>query len=362
MRHMKIVLAVGVALALCATAMADALPLGGYTGPVYMHINDYSMGAIYDPTGQPEDEWLPVASVDILVPTTGGVNNESGWSIVEVDQVFSADLLEGTNTMVPLDELWNASSNNRGKEVYGLLYGKQDLFVKFNSDGTQDFLFESDIIDIYVQDTGTYAAETREFLGLAADGSEDPASGIFGAAGSSGRFALDKYVGIGFDDAGAPIADLALRLESEEGYYPVPELNPITLLPTEFADPKYNDVEGRAHFAFDAVTGTGSGDVDAFYSVIGGDQADWWDGPEVAIGNSEYGIFTPQRFLTAEFDGADFRVHATNSPVARTALFDWLTQSSDPVTAHLIPEPMTMLGVLTGIGGLAGYVRKRRRD
>ena len=38
----------------------------------------------------------------------------------------------------------------------------------------------------------------------------------------------------------------------------------------------------------------------------------------------------------------------------------WMVISNDPVEATVVPEPLTMLGVLASVGGIAGYIRKRR--
>ena len=39
----------------------------------------------------------------------------------------------------------------------------------------------------------------------------------------------------------------------------------------------------------------------------------------------------------------------------------WLLRTSDPLEGDLVPEPVTMAGLLLGVGCLGGYVRKRKR-
>jgi hypothetical protein len=39
----------------------------------------------------------------------------------------------------------------------------------------------------------------------------------------------------------------------------------------------------------------------------------------------------------------------------------YLTINTSPSSSPHVPEPVTMLGVFTGLGGLAGYLRRRRR-
>ena len=38
----------------------------------------------------------------------------------------------------------------------------------------------------------------------------------------------------------------------------------------------------------------------------------------------------------------------------------WLVTSEDPMLVELIPEPLTMLGLFMGLGGVGAYIRKRR--
>lgn len=350
MNKAKTLLMFGAVLAMTATAGAAPVPFShGWTGPAYMHIVDFSMGTLYDlgPEGQ-VNTWYPADDPNFVAvdsPATGAVDGESGWSIVRVDQIFEGVVL-APNTIGSTNEgnpLYDVGGFTGGKEVYGLIHSRDDLFVRINDDGTQQFMFQGDRVDLYVQDTGTYADATRAFLGLPADGSGDPATGIWGAAGSSGRLGGTTYVGIGYDEFGVAIPGaLALVLDSEAGYFPAAGLN---------ADPNYDAVEGRASFEPAIGIPSGSGDSDLFYSVIGGDQALRWD----------TNFFTPTRASGAEFMRADFRVHTTNAPVVPSGPFDWLLQSSDPVTAAVVvPEPITMIGAFLGISGIGAYIRKRR--
>ena len=71
------------------------------------------------------------------------------------------------------------------------------------------------------------------------------------------------------------------------------------------------------------------------------------------------GALTPDAHLSL-----NSTLKPTNKPNdTNPALTAWDVASSDPITGHVevIPEPVTMFGVLAGIGGLFGYIRKRRK-
>jgi hypothetical protein len=316
-----------------------------------MHVNDYAQGQLYDPSQFESDVWVDVSTLpeSAIIRATGAIDNDS-WSITRIDAIYDG-IASGPNTISPQNTsnpIYDIGGFNGGMEVYGILHGKQDLFVRYNSDdGTFDFLSADENIDIFVQPIGTYATETRTFLGLPLDGSGDPATTIWGAAGSSARFGANVYVGIGYTAGGVGLLGpaipnaLSLVYESEAGYFPGGTL---------LANPAFDAVEERSFY--EPAGASGSGHADAYYSVVGGDPGywQWW--------NTNY--FTPTRTSGADFLNADLRIHITDTPVTPAGAFDWLVQSSDPVTTAVIPEPLTMISAFFGLTGLGAYIRKRR--
>jgi hypothetical protein len=236
----------------------------------------------------------------------GGKPGEDSWGVFWISQIFKGSLT-GPNNITPIDlahPLWSVGQG--GVEIAGAYFNRTDIGVQFNADGSVDFEFVGDTAELFVQPVGTYDN---------------------GAAGSSGRIAgQDKYATIGYDGAGAQLAGAVkfLTTKSEAGFFG-------TLAATE----------GIAHFIPSATTG--SGDTDICYSITGGTDMALWDSD----------VFIPN---PGPYNNADARLHVTNSPVTQTAVFDWLTSSSDPMTASFVPEPATLS--LLALGGLAVLRRK----
>ena len=61
-------------------------------------------------------------------------------------------------------------------------------------------------------------------------------------------------------------------------------------------------------------------------------------------------VFSPTKTvdILIAFDGTD-----TNSGL-------WLLRTTDPIEGDMVPEPLTMAGLMLGIGSLVGYIRRRR--
>ena len=94
---------------------------------------------------------------------------------------------------------------------------------------------------------------------------------------------------------------------------------------------------------------TGGGHADLYYSVTGGSpQWKYWDTD----------FFTPIK--VGPYNPADLRLHVTDTPVAQSGEFDWITSSNDPLTGYYVPEPLTMLGVFLAVGSITGYLRRRK--
>ena len=352
MRCLTLLLIGGLVLAVSTPAWAITFTQF-WDGPVVMHVHNVAMGATYtgmlNVGGGTQAAWngtnwynygtglYDLASSPLYTPAqavsnaaTGAKPGEGGWGLVQIDQIF-AGLNAGGNNIVQLGTLlWQTGPAVVGKELVATYFNRTDLGVTF-LDTTylhQAFEYNNDTFQIWEQPSGTAGV----LLGAA--GSGEAGGGPVG----TGRLTLagvpiDKYVGIGYDSAGAQLAGATLVLSGigEVGYFG-------TLANTT----------GIADFT--VLGGTGSGGADQFYSATGGTEQLFWD----------TNFFTPTK---VGGNPADLRIHVTDSPilVKLTPTYDWLTSSSDPLTGdRTIPEPVTMAGLLLGIGCLGRYIRKRR--
>jgi hypothetical protein len=305
-----------------------------WEGPTYMHMRNKAMGTVYTgqfvdgapvPTGvflQPDggvggdgDTYPALETVD----PTGALQGEDGWGIFQVDAIFKGKLV-GTNNIIDTDvtnPLYHISDASHDVEIIGIYHGRSDDWVRFNDDdysGAWDFgddstdvEFSADRVAVYAQQKHTFRDVTRTFLG---DPLAEP-----GAAGSSARLGAAAYRGIGYDAAGNPlpeaVATLALTLASEPGYWG-----------------RFHTTEGLADFTPEGTSGTG--DIDVYYSVTGGDDQARWDSDG----------FLPTKTAGGPYANADFRIHTTDSAVQQSGAYDWLVTSSDPMTSFVnIPRP-----------------------
>jgi hypothetical protein len=346
-----------VALAVCGVAGATTIPFThAWNGPVYMHAHGYTQGTVYsgflvDGNAAPTNVWLQpgggkasdgnvYAALDIFSPSKASKPGEDGWSIIQIDSIFEGKLV-GTNNITPqnlANPLFFTGFNN--KELVGASFNRNDLWVKFNGGGEQEFLGNGETFELFVQPVGTFD-----------DGNAGSAGRILNDNGTpldtTDDFYEDKYVTAGYlsDGTADGNATLVLSGNGEPGYYPAgydPNLDgPMGDPNTEFAGD------------FTPAGTSGSGDYDTYYTITGGADA-------VQFGTSD--PFVPNRpNLGGIFNNADLRLHVTNSPVTQDGEFDWLVSFSDPITGDVIPEPLTALTVLGSAAGLAGYVRRRRR-
>jgi hypothetical protein len=120
---------------------------------------------------------------------------------------------------------------------------------------------------------------------------------------------------------------------------------------------------------FTNIGGSTSGSGSGFGMVVGGSYAPMIAGFPGAVG-SQQGKYddawdlADDGLLNGSIGGpagfrADLFVRFDVDPDELGAP-PWLAVSDDPVKFAVVPEPVTMLSALFGLGGLAGYLRKRR--
>ena len=337
MRHMKLILAIGIVLAVSATAMATSkIHFSQPWGPdeIICHVIDNGMGTIYLPYNQPLNEWLDPADVP-SVPASGANVGEDGWGIFQIDAIYKGKWVNEPNNVIDRltgsasDLLWQAGDD--GLELVGMYANRVDLAVLFAQDPISGEISQftqsmGDTYEIFSQPVGNY----------------DPSQGSSGRV-MAGMVYLDKYTGIGYQADGTPLPGAFLEgtAYTEPGYFG-------SLAATEVIS-EFTPLGGTA-----VVTGTS----DMFLTMDHSSEILFRNG-----GWLDEDVFHPTKGDPGEFNWSDLRLHVTTAPHLPEGDYDWLFTSSDPLTgAVMIPEPMTMLGVFMGISGLAGYVRKRRRD
>ena len=106
-------------------------------------------------------------------------------------------------------------------------------------------------------------------------------------------------------------------------------------------------------FDFDTFLGDGE-----LYAEVRGDGVDDWqfDSNGFDAQPDAYANGFPDTHL------ADFQIVFDSEPTTVGGDAPWDVISDDPMKTHpVIPEPVTMAGLMLGVGSLLGYVRRRRR-
>lgn len=378
MRILKIVAITGLILAVSSTAGAITFNRS-YSGPIAFDITDRESGNIYPNQGQ--GAWGPPSPIGIPVsgPLPAGIAapgaqpGEDAWGVFRINTIFSA----GVNTAHAIlqenstDILWQENVTD-GKELVGIIYGMSDIGFVESLTGTQTIETTNFHIEVWEQPFGTLDAMAKvAFPGIELGPNGVPDTGdintdddpqeIGMAQGSLGRTGLNAYTGIGVPGG---VAGAIQWLQGVGN--------------TGFLNQVWAGTEFRGVFTPGAAGASGQAEV--FFDVTGGALAgpaypsldsDWfWDtAVNVNPPFSAYAVGN-QADIRAFFNTTSNNV--SNTPAAAGTPFydaggnlisnegDWTVTSTD-VTAgiYAVPEPFTLFGVLMGVGGIAGYVRKR---
>ena len=331
MRHRTIVTAVTlVGLLLTAGGLVNA---GGppWQGTFYAHMDNYDASRVY--TGFLADGVTAVtpgvtytpAQLQYIQPTKAHDADETSWGVFRFQEVLEAEIT-GPNTITktgpPVKPIW--SEGDGGKELVGMFYDRHDLEVTFTDVGHKDADGIVPDASLYYQ---TIKSDNTKYKMWYQTWSHYDNAG----AGPDARAGQDDYPSVG-DDPGN--TDYVLMGEDAEEIFTVfdPAMYVLNLAGNVTVLP--------------STTST-------FLELTDGPWLDYFDDVFPCGG--------------ASAPSAHLSMHSTLKPTDKPHNTDptktaWDIASSDPITGSVIvPEPMTMLAVLAGMGGLFGYIRKRRK-
>jgi hypothetical protein len=314
---------VGLVLAVAGAAQAIQF-LQPYSGPIRFKFESWDMGAVYDVSNTnaiPRGSVIQgIAALDALpqYPPPGGIQpipsgpyqgqNEDGWGIFRVTEIRSDD---GLSTL-----LWSGALDSQ-REVVGMIYGAVDnaLYVDAVT-GKTTIQSDGYMFAMYEQGKGNFSP----------------------ADGSSDRLSFSKYEGVGFDSGGNMLsgATLVLSGNATTGVTPLAS----------------GTASSLTHFtAIDGTTGYGKGEM--YVDITGGAWSELFE---------TNGAFNPPS-ADGDLFAQSTKYAVTNPP---TEGFDWTNTNDDPIRGvisevppSVIPEPLSILAIVSGIGGLGAYLRRR---
>jgi len=329
MRCFRLLLLGGIVLAL-------TVPAGAIS--VTMNLRNFDQGTLY---GVADGTYTGVGTLDSLaqIPPTGGLTylgQSDTWGIIRVENIQTSGgdyLYQGGADREITGIFWGGIDNYLDQSTSGGL-----ITQEIHSNGIQMALFYDT-----TPDWGTVAQGTGPG-GWTPDYGLDGAPGAVGVDddGVNGVDDPGEYMFPGTDDGGpmyTGITDgtLIWTMVSTGGLdqdFPTDDF--IAEFNQNLAAAAYNS-SGGLLFDMGTVDGWGTGPNN---NQLDTDTILAWN----AAGTAQDKTVD----LTVSFDGT------SNDSGA------WLLRTSDPMEGDLIPEPVTMAGLMLGIGSLVGYARRRR--
>ena len=326
MRVLKLCVLAGLILAVSGTAGAIGLPADRFA----WHMTNWDSGSLYtNPDGNIHDLGNTVVAPgawnlgqDRLwdpVNDTDESELEDSWGVAQINRIQYG---KGVGqTIVPDDskpDFYNSATSTR--DLVMMFWGIQDDIAYSESFGQRTWSFGFEF-RIWEQDEGYYLPDN----------------------GSDGRLGLDSYIGLG-----AAAANPFVWLEGR---------GVIDFMPQ---DP-------NADFTSLFIPGgTTPGHANVYSEVAdlgnsGGAMAGVildppFFGPTTNLGNYCDLVTNVETWAWNATNDPNFTSNST------PGLEDnWTAYTSDITVGYAIPEPVTVLGVLMGIGGLGTYIRRRRR-
>ena len=328
---MKYVAVLGVILAVSGAAQALTFDVP-YQGEVVMKFKNWDVGTLYD---VPDGEITGEGTLDgeTQLPPVGAYpsgtlgSTEDSWGIFRLDSI--------TDTSGTID-LWNRFTPGRA-EVTGIFWGERD--VKLNQT----------TVRIHVDD---------------GPGPDDDDDGIPGEDPNFTDYTRQDIEGVGMSVAF--FEDPSNDFDPFPGAGPPP---PADIAAARTAPGAFTTAtNGALIFSMNSVPGHFASSPNEFFTEF------WPDGGPLGA-NASGGMFAELGKVDLDGDGvaddegiqntpewmrpgADFTFEFTGEPDGTGT---WTVISDDPIRAHYVPEPMTMLAVGIALSSLGGYVRRRRR-
>lgn len=288
-----------------------------YTGPLRMKFSDWDMGTVYQVPGAPvvgsaAVNALPQTPYDIgpgghFYDVNGNRDDAGGYNAALREDVWGiARLTRIENAANASDVLWLDGDNN--EEIMVMFYGGIDVAIAPGPIAGQTVIQVDQLkFDFYQQAFGTFVAA----------GDEDQ--------GALGRTGFATYNGV---TGGTSLWT--------------------TVLNKGFAGIAGAGNAGFLTFFTPDVTGTtGSGNFQLLLDITGGTAQAAYD-------------------TNSQINGADFFTQGTTAPndgssvpIAGLGNGQWTVFSDDPIRCNVIPEPVTLLGLMLGMSSLGGYLRRR---
>jgi hypothetical protein len=288
-----------VAVILAVAVPASAIPLSNFAGgPIQIKFTNLDTGTLYNVGAGNQGPFVGEATLDGLAqtPPPNRFGIEDSWGIARVSEID--DSLGNV--------LWSRVSNN--EELVGIFWGERDTYFNqtlINGQTSQEIHGVGQKIAFFsvpgnqvINLPGTFTTANRT--------AEDVVTGLNTLPGTSLLWTLNTVPG--FNDA-----------------FPTDEFF------TTFFPP-----------------GNSFGGLNAFggmYAQVG--TVNLFGGGSILGPDNSRFIGTPSWRITFTGQLPD----PTNT--------GFLVKSNDPINAQVVPEPMTMAGLLLGLGTLVGYARKR---
>jgi hypothetical protein len=332
MRILKFSLVVAIALAIAGPAQAIVL-LQPYAGPVTMKFRNWDTGTLYNIPDGPAT--VGEAAMDALPIVPGfppnSFGSEDSWGVVQLTEIY------GDQNQL----LWSAAIPGT-PEITGLFWGERDTYIS-----------QTTSVQGISQDIHGVGFKIAFWEDANKDLGNPPGQYVSSAnVGTDRRIAEELF-------EGATEGNLLWTGNSVPGF-----------------DPNFPNDEFFTTFSPSGAIFFGLNAFGGMYIDLGTVYTDGADGEPGVAGFDDDGINGVDDIGERGFAGSDDvamlgsgnQLFDTSGPVDWRIAFtgkpdgtgEFLVLSDDPIDTTIIPEPITMLGMLLGMGGVARYVRKRR--